>query len=234
MNDPFLFQRHNASELFLIRHADAASDDSNDMSDTDELSLSQTGHEQSQALMERLSKISIDAIYSSPFKRCLQTAEPVAQLFGLVPHIIADIREIHHGRVSPAPELESHIQGHIWEKQQVELVRLTGETGSWDAVHGPEQSMQFRTRVVDALDAIANKHLGDRVLVFTHAGAINAYVAETLGLTKDFFFPCANASITIIRAIANHRVLFTLNDLAHVKLSTFVRQLTDYAASSVN
>jgi hypothetical protein len=46
---------------------------------------------------------------------------------------------------------------------------------------------------------------------------INAYVAEVLGLQKDFFFPAANTSITVVRASGKHRVLYVLNDLSHIK-----------------
>jgi len=45
---------------------------------------------------------------------------------------------------------------------------------------------------------------------------INAYIAEVLGLKKDFFFPAANTSITIVRASQKHRVLYVLNDIGHI------------------
>jgi 2,3-bisphosphoglycerate-dependent phosphoglycerate mutase len=56
------------------------------------------------------------------------------------------------------------------------------------------------------------------VLVFAHGGVINAYAAEVLGLTRDFFFPCANTSITLVRIAGRTRVLYMLNDVAHLKL----------------
>jgi broad specificity phosphatase PhoE len=54
-------------------------------------------------------------------------------------------------------------------------------------------------------------------LAFAHGGVINAYVAEVLGLQKDFFFPAANTSITVVRAAGKHRVLYILNDVGHIK-----------------
>jgi len=57
-------------------------------------------------------------------------------------------------------------------------------------------------------------------LAFAHGGVINAYVAEVLGLKKDFFFPAANTSITIVRTSDKHRVLYVLNDIAHIMKST--------------
>ena len=73
--------------------------------------------------------------------------------------------------------------------------------GHWDGIPDSEQSMAFRRRVVETLDEIASKHIGQRILAFAHGGVINAYIAEVLGLQKDFFFPAANTSISIVRAI---------------------------------
>jgi broad specificity phosphatase PhoE len=96
-------------------------------------------------------------------------------------------------------------------------VRIAGTSGNWDAIENSEPSKAFRKRVVAALDEIASHHIGERVIAFAHGGVVNAYVAEVLGLEKDFFFPAANTSITVVRVSGKHRVLFVLNDLAHVK-----------------
>ncbi|MEO8953936.1 MAG: histidine phosphatase family protein, partial [Ktedonobacteraceae bacterium] len=68
-----------------------------------------------------------------------------------------------------------------------------------------------------ALDEIAHNHIGERIIAFAHGGVINAYAAEVLGLEKDFFFPAANTSITVVRVSGKQRVLFVMNDIAHVK-----------------
>ncbi|MBO0795965.1 MAG: histidine phosphatase family protein, partial [Ktedonobacteraceae bacterium] len=57
---------------------------------------------------------------------------------------------------------------------------------------------------------------GERVLIFSHGGVINAYAAEVLGLDRDFFFPSANTAITVVRASGTQRVLYTMNDIAHL------------------
>ena len=54
MNDPFLFQRNNAAELFIVRHADAipGEDEIIPSGIYDDLPLSRTGRKQAQALAE--------------------------------------------------------------------------------------------------------------------------------------------------------------------------------------
>lgn len=218
-DDPFLVQRRHAAELFLIRHGDAlpGPDEIIPSGIYDDLPLSSVGREQAQSLAERLGKVPFAALYSSPLRRCLETAAPLAARSSLTVNIVPDLREVRLGDVIVLPtngDLEA-LSRALHERQN-QIVRVAGATGSWDDIPGSESSKTLRRRVVDALDAIAAKHIGERVVAFAHGGVINAYVAEVLGLEKDFFFPAANTSITVVRVAGNRRVLYVLNDLSHV------------------
>lgn len=219
-DDPFLVQRPHAAELFLIRHGDAipGAEEIIPSGIYDDLPLSDIGREQAEALAERLAKVSFAALYSSPLRRCQETAAPLAAQLGLTVSIVPDLREVRIGEVISLPndgDLEA--LARALRERQNQIVRVAGATGSWDDIPGSESSKALRQRVVEALDAIAAKHIGDRVVAFAHGGVINAYVAETLGLERDFFFPAANTSITVVRVAGKRRVLYVLNDLAHVK-----------------
>jgi len=224
MSDPFLFQRNNAAELFIVRHADAIPEEDEIIPSGiyDDLPLSRTGRKQAQALAERLNGLSFDAIYSSPLRRCLETAAPLAERLGMTPIISEGLKEIKLGNILPLPN-DGHDLAALTralQERQLDIVRVAGETGHWDAIPDSEQSIAFRNRVVETLDEIASKHIGQRILAFAHGGVINAYIAEVLGLQKDFFFPAANTSITIVRASNKHRVLYVLNDIGHIMSST--------------
>ena len=221
MEDPFLFRRSEAAELFIVRHADAipGEDEIIPSGIYDDLPLSRIGREQAQALAERLGKLHFDAMYSSPVKRCLQTAEPLAEQLGMTPIIVEGLKEIRLGTIRPLPGDTQDLAAltQALQERQRDIVRMAGEAGNWDAIPDSEPSQAFRQRVVDALDDIARRHIGQRVLAFAHGGVVNAYVAETLGMARDFFFPAANTSITVVRATGGQRVLFILNDFGHVR-----------------
>lgn len=76
--------------LYLIRHATAGVRDSHNPRD-DQRQLDEYGHNQAQAIADRLGGEPILGIFSSPAIRCVQTVEPLAARLGL--------------RVSIAPEL---------------------------------------------------------------------------------------------------------------------------------
>ena len=221
MEDPFLFQRANAAELFIVRHADAipGEDEIIPSGIYDDLPLSRVGREQARALAERLSSLSFDAMYISPLRRCLETAAPLAELLGMKPVIVEGLKEIRLGNIRPLPD-DGHDLAALTkalQERQVDIVRLAGEVGHFDVIPDSESSATFRKRVVETLDEIARNHIGQRVLAFAHGGVVNAYVAEVLGLQKEFFYPAANTSITVVRVSGKHRVLYVLNDIGHIR-----------------
>ena len=223
-NDPFLLKRSNAAELFLIRHGDALPDADEIIPSGvyDNLPLSKTGREQARALAERLKDTHFDAAYSSPLLRCQQTAAPLLEYLKLPLTIVEGIKEVRLGNVSPLPtvkEGEDRVAlSKALQERQVEIVRRVATEGSWDSIPDSESSAAFRKRVITNMDEIASKHVGERVLVFAHGGTINAYASEAIGLERDFFFPCANTSITMLHVNGSQRVVFVLNDVAHLKL----------------
>jgi len=227
MQDPFLFQRESAAELFIVRHGDAIPDKDEIIPSGiyDDLPLSKLGREQAEDLAERLSKLRFDAIYSSPLRRCRQTAAPLAQRLGMTSIIVEGIKEIRLGNIRPLPEDDKDLAAlsQALGERQHDIVRIAGEVGHWDVIPNSEPSQAFRGRVVEALDEIANRHIGQRVVAFAHGGVVNAYAAETLGLERDFFFPAANTSITVIRVAGKQRVLYIMNDIGHIRQTHMMR-----------
>lgn len=224
MQDPFLFRREHAAELFIVRHGDAIpeADEIIPGGIYDNLPLSKLGRQQAQDLAERLGVAQFDAIYTSPLLRCQQTAAPLAERLGLTPIIVDDLKEIRLGNIRPLPEDMNDLEAlyQALHERQRDIVRVAGESGHWDDIPDSEPSQAFRQRVVTALDEIANRHIGQRVIAFAHGGVVNAYAAETLGLERDFFFPAANTSITVIRVAGQRRVLYVLNDIGHIRRNT--------------
>ena len=222
--DPFFFRREHAAELFIVRHGDAipGADEIIPGGIYDDLPLSKLGRQQARDLAERLGVVHFDAIYTSPLRRCQQTAAPLAARLGLTPIVVDDLKEIRLGNIRPLPEDASDLEAlyQALHERQRDIVRVAGQTGHWDDIPDSEPSQAFRQRVVTTLDDIANQHIGQRVVAFAHGGVVNAYAAETLGLERDFFFPAANTSITVIRVAGKKRVLYILNDIGHIRRNT--------------
>ena len=105
MDDPFLMQRSEIAELFLIRHADAIpeADEIIPSGIYDDLPLSRLGREQARALAERLKPLGFHALYTSPLRRCQETVAPLLEHVRLSATIVPEIKEIRLGNPQPLP-----------------------------------------------------------------------------------------------------------------------------------
>ena len=82
----------NADVIYLVRHAKAGERRVWD-GDDEARPLSKVGHKQSAAIAERLQAKGATSLYSSPYVRCVQTLEPLADRLGVEIHDEPRLRE---------------------------------------------------------------------------------------------------------------------------------------------
>ena len=219
-DEPFLTLKSGATEVYLIRHGDALPVAQEIIAgDYDAQALSELGRQQARAVGERLRETHLAAVYSSPIGRARETAEAIAAVQGLAVGIEPDLREVGLGTIGP--ELSADLPPEEILKRikdalrEVAVVAVT--TGSWDALPGAEPSTELRARMVAVVRRLVAAHPGARIALVSHGGAINAYLAATLGIARDYFFPTANASISALRVKGERTMLLSLNDIAHLR-----------------
>lgn len=171
--------------------------------------LSTAGHQQAKHLAEYLDSEEINALYSSPQRRAVQTAEPIAASQGLTINIVDDVAEWDRNAsfYIPTEELKA-TNDPRWQA----MVR-----GEWTA--DDDTAEGFRARVVTAAEALIAAHPGERIAVCCHGGVINAYVSHVLGLpfSKGFFYPNYTSIHRVMASQRGHRALMTLNETAHLR-----------------
>ena len=227
VSHPFLSRKNGATEIYLIRHGDAlpAGDEIVPGGTYDDQPLSQLGRQQAEAVAARLASIPFDVIYSSPYRRARETAAPLAHRQGLDVRIETEIREIRLGTVGGGlPKSVSPDEYSAALRARLdEIVRLVAVSGYWSSIPGSEPSTDFRARISLAIDGLAARHAGQRMAVFSHGGVINGYLAITLGLERDYFFPVLNTSVSVVRVQGSRRVLVGLNDICHLRDAGLIR-----------
>lgn len=217
--DPFMSLKRGGVELFIVRHADALPDASEVVrGGYDEQALSALGRKQAEALANRLQDVALAAIYTSPMGRAIQTAAPTAATHHLEIQPVEGLREVALGGLSADSITATTLEeaAALLRARLREIATVAVSTGQWESIPGAEPSAQLRNRLTVTIDRIIATHRGERVLIVSHAGAINAYLAALLGIEHDYFFPTANTSISVMRAQGSRRMLFSLNDIAHL------------------
>lgn len=167
--------------------------------------LNERGQQQAQALAEQLAKAPIQAIYSSPLERALETAGPLAQVKGLT--------------VTPCPGLIEVDIGD-WQGKKIKglsrlkLWRIVQNTPSLMRFPGGETFLEAQQRICQELLALASQHDPKHLIVcFSHADPIKLAVAYFTGMPLDTFqrLSVSTASITGLALGENGSRLLTLN-----------------------
>lgn len=147
-----------ATTLYLLRHAESKADPNFPESDWP---LSPRGRKQAQALIQTLKTLSIDRVYSSPYRRAFNTVAPFARHQDLVINIDERLRE----RTLTCEWLDDHEQA----------VRETWI--DFDLSHpGGESSTACQRRMGHVIGELSHRHEGQTLLVSSHGNAISLHL----------------------------------------------------------
>ena len=130
--------------------------------------LNETGRAQASALAAELADFELAAVYSSPLRRALETAEAVAAEYGLEPVALDALREVDVG------SWQGLTRAEVEARFPEQLARWLEYDQGWQDGESYEEMGQ---RVVPALLALAAAHPDERVLAVTHGGPIRAAYA---------------------------------------------------------
>jgi 2,3-bisphosphoglycerate-dependent phosphoglycerate mutase len=206
----------DTAELIFVRHAEPDYTTAiTDFKGAPDPALTERGRRQAARLARRLREQDVDAIYTSPMRRAIETAAIIAAEKGLPIISTQNLREIE-----VSPRVVSNVPADEHQDPASQVLARFLENPRWDSIEGMEPSRAFRRRVTETVDAIVSRRAGQRVVLVTHAGVINAYVSTALDIERDMFFLPEHASVTVVRALKEVRAVQNLNDFAHL-LPTF-------------
>lgn len=193
-------------ELIVIRHALPLRIISQDGSPADP-PLSEAGRRQAERLATWLAHERIDALYASPMRRALETAEPLAQALGLEIARDVGLVEVDHRADVYVPMEERKA-----ENREAWLAVVRG------GLYAGIDVDAFRRGVVATFEALIAAHPGRRVAVVCHSGVINAWAAHVLGIAAPIFFDPGYTSVQrFLAASSGERMVASLNELAHLR-----------------
>jgi probable phosphoglycerate mutase len=194
-------------ELLLIRHAlPVRIEDADGAADPP---LADLGRDQSEALAKALADEGVVGLLTSPLRRALQTAEPVARVLGLDAVVVDGLAEYDRGSnwYIPIEELRA-ANDPRW---------LDYLDEHWGTDRGIDPD-GFRAGVVRTVEDIIAANPGRKVAAVAHGGVINAYVAHVLQTPIAGVFEPAYTSITrILAASRGERMVKSMNEASHVK-----------------
>ncbi|PBB95349.1 histidine phosphatase family protein [Mesorhizobium sp. WSM3862] len=193
--------------IFLVRHA-AYDNVGRYLAGRQDIDLGQTGQAQTLRLARRLARETLAAIFSSPRKRTLETAKPIAVACNIEQiGICQELDEIDFGAWSGKTfeELADDAAWRMWNDQ-----RQSARTPSGETMQDAQQ------RIVDLMDVLREQAPNRCVALISHADVIKAAVCKVLGLQLGdcFRFDIEPASITTVVHGDWGSKLIRLNEIA--------------------
>jgi broad specificity phosphatase PhoE len=170
--------------------------------------LTARGREQAERLAAWLALEPIDVVLSSPQRRAVETAAPIARAHHLEVQVV-------EGLVEYDARSDSYIP--MEELRATNDPQLTAMyEGRWEEF-GAEPSETFRARVATTVDKIVDAHPGRRVVAVCHGGVINVALAITLGLDRHLWFEPHYTSLSrMVASRTGVRSLASVNERAHL------------------
>ena len=164
--------------IILVRHALSLGNLKRSFQGQIDAELAPEGIEQLRALTARFEDIHFDAIYSSPLRRAMATANACNSRMNLPIHTDPRLIEIGGGVLEGLTWEEMHASYPQQAKYWVER--------SWRfSPEGGESMTQVRQRAVEAIRDIAAANEGKTVVVVTHGCTLRNLMTWAKGLTVE-------------------------------------------------
>lgn len=163
------------TQLILIRHGETVWNRQGRMQGQSDSPLSETGVRQARLLANRLAQIEFDALYTSDSARAHRTAMSVAEVTGHPVIVEPRLRERHFGI------FEGLTGAEIRAMYPDDFQRFESRDPEY-VVPGGESTLVFRTRVLECLRGIAERHVDGVVAVVTHGLVLDQVYRAAYGL----------------------------------------------------
>ena len=200
--------------LLFVRHGQSIANENGIFAGHLDVPLSELGQKQAVELKDYLlSRYKIDAIYSSDLSRAYTTVLPTAEAIKIPIQKDTALREIDGGK------WEGMLQKEIAVEYPQDYAVWHNNTGL-SRCTGGESMQEVQSRGIAAVERIANKHLGQTVLIATHAGFLRAmqcyWQKLPLSKMKDITW-VPNASVTEVRYSNDDYELVRLGETIFLK-----------------
>ena len=195
--------------LYCIRHGETEYNAAGRIQGQLNSELSQLGHRQCSAVADALAGLPIDTIYSSPLKRCAESARIIAERLKFDVRFDDRLMEIHagvfQGRCWPEIEREYPDDARRWKSQEPDF-----------CIPGGESRRQVMERAFAAFAEIKRAD-HQQVVVVAHGGSLSGAIKGLLEIPAHRNpFELQNGSITRVVWSDRGIKLLSLNDVSHL------------------
>lgn len=208
--------------LFFLRHAETTCSQAGHYCGILEPDLTPEGHEMARDFAAAYKDFAWKAVFCSPMKRTVATAQPLCEAVGITPCLREGLKEIAYGLWEGKTAEEVNREFHD------EYVRWLADPG-WNAPTGGEKGVDVARRVSPVLEELEQTCPSGNVLVVSHKATVRIMLCSLLGIDIGRFrdrIDMPVASVSIVEMMERGPLLRVLADRSHLGKSLRLRQGT--------
>ncbi len=197
--------------LYCVRHGESIYNAEGRIQGQSDIPLSELGRRQSEAVAQALAGLPVEAVYSSPLRRAMETAELIAAALGLEIQTDPRLKEINAGI------FQDRLRSELAALYPEELARWTSGDPDF-VIPGGESRRGLARRGRDGFESIFRSGHGHGVVV-AHGRLLSVTLKELVDFAPGQQpFALHNGSITKLAVDGDGRAqILSLNAVDHLR-----------------
>lgn len=205
--------------LYFLRHGETLASETGGYSGTLDVDLTPEGFLMAQDFAAAYKSFSWEAVFCSPLRRSIATAEPLCEAVGLKMQIRDGLREISYG------QWEGKTPEDVNRRFHDEYVRWLADPG-WNAPTGGERGVDVARRSSIVLDEIERTQPSGNILIVSHKATSRIMLCSLLGIDVGRYrdrISMPVASLIVVEMADQGPLLKLLGDRSHLRESLRLR-----------
>lgn len=198
--------------IYLVRHGRTAWNKKEIFRGTRDIPLDEQGKEEARLAGKWLKDRVIDAVYSSPLSRSVETAEAIAGHHNLEVKVLPGIKDINYG------QWEGIAHDEVIRRWP-DLYRQWKTTPHLVTFPEGESLEMVRRRSMGALMEVVERHQKQTLVLVAHRAVNKVMVAALIGLDNSHFWRIGQdtGATNAFRYDEGHWMILSVNDTCHLR-----------------
>ena len=177
-----------------------------------DIELDDVGMKQAEVTAERITEWPVAAIYSSPLRRALTTAEILARRFDFGVEPLSGIIDIDYGKWQGISPEEAAMNDNFLYTKWLEDPGVVKFPGG-------ESLAEVRQRATSAVDALVMQYPDAAIVLVTHKVVCQILILNFLGLDNSHFWQIGQdvSAVNVFQIGDDSTYALLLNDTCHLK-----------------
>jgi len=202
-----------SARVLLVNHGETEWTHEERFAGVRDVALSEDGRRQGEQLARRLAGEPVAAVYTSPLRRAVTTAELIAEAHQLPMKVVDSLREMDFG------DWEGRTRGDVMGEHTVVYGAWSRDPATVRPPRG-ESGYDVETRAVAAIKELARAHQGETIVVVGHRTVNRIVLCQLLGINLAGYRERLAQDVAALNRIEidtrGRGRLYQINDTVHL------------------